>query len=177
MGKVSPLQRTLKVLRDAGWTVGITEHWNPHVKIRQDFCGFADCIAFRPGYDTLAVNAMHMKHGADHDKLRENPKLEQWLLSGNRFALYQWHIIAGRWKCYVHEWELDDMRIERGESRGELNAKNSGRKTPATSSRPRDRKSRPNERGRAHTRSAGTPRTDTRRGRSQAHKLGDANVQ
>jgi hypothetical protein len=178
----SPLQRTLKLLRDSGWTVGITEHFNPHVRIRQDFCGFADAIAFRVGFTTLAVNAMHLKHRHEHDKLRENKALREWIRSGNRFALYQWRKAGDRgrrklWSVIVREWKLDDMRIKRGQSRGEPLGKRSGHKAPAARRRAGDGKARPNERRRTHARSAGSPRTDTRRGRGQAHKLGDANVQ
>ena len=182
MGKVSPLQRSLKLLRDSGWTVGITEHFNPHVKIRQDYCGFADCIAFRKDFPILAVNAMHMKHRDDHEKLRENEKLYKWIEAGHRFALYQWHSVGRRWHCFVKEWNLDDMRIKRGESSGEPcksmgDGTASGTEDPAGSARPRDGGSDSKQRGRTDARSAGSRRTTTRRGNGQAHKLGDANNQ
>lgn len=124
----SPLQRTLKMLRDAGWTVGITEHFNPHVRIRQDLFGFADAIAFRKGFPVLALNAMHLKHSSEHDKLRENEALRKWIEAGHRFALYQWHQVGPRgkrklWKVFVQEWKLDDMRRKKAQSSGERLAK------------------------------------------------------
>ncbi|HQV57391.1 MAG TPA: hypothetical protein PKV27_05220, partial [Ilumatobacteraceae bacterium] len=50
----SPTTLSLKALRDAGYTVAIVEHFNPHMRIRQDLFGFIDIIAIRPG-ETLAV--------------------------------------------------------------------------------------------------------------------------
>lgn len=43
----SPTQRSLKHLRDTGWTCQVVEHWNPYAKIRQDLFGFADIIALK----------------------------------------------------------------------------------------------------------------------------------
>lgn len=151
----SPLQRTLALLRTAGWTVGITEHFNPHVRIRQDFCGFADAIAFRKGFPVLALNAMHFRHRNEHEKLRENGALKKWIEAGHRFALYQWVQSGERgrrklWRVMVREWHLDDMRHKRAKSRGEPLGKRSGRKTPAARRRTGDGKARPNERRRTH---------------------------
>ena len=56
MSATSPTQRTLKALRDDGWTVAIVEHWNPHARIRQDMFGFIDLVAVKPGR-TLAIQA------------------------------------------------------------------------------------------------------------------------
>ena len=42
--KTSPMQRSLKHLRDAGWTCAIVEHWNLHAKIRQDLFGFGELV-------------------------------------------------------------------------------------------------------------------------------------
>lgn len=53
---MSPTQRTLKLLRDEGWTAGVVERWNSHAKIRQDFLGIIDIIALR-GDTTLGVQA------------------------------------------------------------------------------------------------------------------------
>ena len=50
----SPTQRSLKYLRDQGYTVAITEKWNSYAKVRQDLFGFIDMIAIKDG-QTLAV--------------------------------------------------------------------------------------------------------------------------
>lgn len=41
----SPTQRSLKWLRDKGYKVAITEHWNQWAKVRQDLFGFVDLLA------------------------------------------------------------------------------------------------------------------------------------
>lgn len=51
---MSPTQRSLKHLRDAGYTVAIVEHWNSFTRKRYDLWGFADLLAIRPG-EVLAV--------------------------------------------------------------------------------------------------------------------------
>lgn len=51
---MTPTQRTLKYLRDSGYTVAVTEHWNSWARIRQDLFGFVDVLALK-GSQTLAV--------------------------------------------------------------------------------------------------------------------------
>ena len=51
---MTPTQRTLKYLRDQGYTAAVVEKWNPHARIRQDLFGFIDVLAIR-GEETLAV--------------------------------------------------------------------------------------------------------------------------
>ena len=43
----SPTQLSLKKLKDEGYLVAITEHWNPFARIRQDMFGFCDIMAIR----------------------------------------------------------------------------------------------------------------------------------
>lgn len=52
---MTPTQRSLKMLRDEGWTVEVVEKWNPHSRTRHDLFGFADLIAIRPGRKPLLV--------------------------------------------------------------------------------------------------------------------------
>jgi hypothetical protein len=102
---MSPLQRTLAFLRKEGYIVGITEKWNPHAHIRQDFCGFADCLAFTAGVKgVLAVNAMLLRNRNVHDKFNQNEALRVWLEAGNRFAMFQWHKIGPRGKRKI--WKV-----------------------------------------------------------------------
>lgn len=59
-------QRSKKELTKRGFFVGKTEQpWNKFSKVRQDFCGFADLIAFHPDQnETLAVQACTDDGGA-----------------------------------------------------------------------------------------------------------------
>lgn len=110
---LSPLQRTIAHLKKHGYTVGITEHWNAHAKISQDFCQFADCLAFKADESgVLAVNAMLLRNRNAHDKFGSNEKLATWLQAGNRFAFYQWHKIGPRGKPKVWKVEIVDMESD-----------------------------------------------------------------
>jgi len=86
-----PLERTVQHYRKAGWTVGITERWNPHVKIRQDLLGFIDAVAIRedqPGVMALqACSSDFAKHLA---KILEEERAGTWLEAGNRIVLIGW---------------------------------------------------------------------------------------
>jgi hypothetical protein len=44
MSKITPTQRTLKHMRERGYTCQVVEHWNPFARIRQDLYGFIDVL-------------------------------------------------------------------------------------------------------------------------------------
>jgi len=53
-------ERTLKYLRDEGWEVGMVERWiknpkHPAGGFRQDLFGFADILAFKPGFHNVML--------------------------------------------------------------------------------------------------------------------------
>lgn len=52
---MTPTQRSLKLLRDEGWTAEVVERWNPHARIRQDLFGFADVVAIKPDHMPMLV--------------------------------------------------------------------------------------------------------------------------
>ena len=47
---MSPTQRSLKKLRDDGWTPYVVEYWHHFAKQRRDLFGILDIVAFRPPY-------------------------------------------------------------------------------------------------------------------------------
>ena len=61
---MSPLQRTQRELRDQGYFVAKTEHWNHYAKIRQDLFGFIDTLAVN-GKRLLAVQTTTGAHCAE----------------------------------------------------------------------------------------------------------------
>lgn len=89
----SPTQRTLKKLRDEGWTAGVVEKWNAHMRIRQDYLGCIDIIAVK-GEETLAVQACAVSGQAARmrkitTECRESA--EAWLADGaRRFEVWGW---------------------------------------------------------------------------------------
>lgn len=81
---MSPTQRTLQFLRDAGYTVAIVEKWNPHARIRQDLYGFADLLAMR-GKELLAVQATSTGNvSARVKKIMDEPRALAWVEPGSQ---------------------------------------------------------------------------------------------
>jgi hypothetical protein len=102
---MTPTQRSLKKLRDEGWTVAVVERWNPHARIRQDLYGFIDVLAIRGG-DTLAVQVTSGDHVADRvKKIRSVPTAPIWLESPTRkIVVHGWRKAGARgkrktWQC------------------------------------------------------------------------------
>ena len=86
---MSPTQRSLKYLRDEGWTVAITEKWNPHVRIRQDLFGFIDLLAIRKG-ETLAVQTTSTGVSSRIKKIMESDYLPKVRDAGWRIVVHGW---------------------------------------------------------------------------------------
>lgn len=108
---MSPTQRSLKKMRDEGWTCAITERWNPHVKIRQDLFGFIDILCFKDEI-TLAVQTTSGDHVAERiDKIRALPVARDW--SGTIFRqirVHGWRKVGPRGKRKV--WECREVPVE-----------------------------------------------------------------
>lgn len=87
---ISPAQRSLKYLRDKGYTVAITEKWNPHARVRQDLFGFVDLLAVRDG-QTLAVQTTSASNLADRrKKVIEHENLPILLSAGWQVVIHGW---------------------------------------------------------------------------------------
>lgn len=104
---MTPTARTLKWLRDDGWTAAVVEHWNHHAKIRQDLFGFADIIAFRGATVMLVQCTSDANRAAHREKLLANEIAQKWR-SHFAIALVTWgkHGERGKrktWKPNV-EW-------------------------------------------------------------------------
>lgn len=97
MSKVTPTQRSLKHLRGEGYTVAITEHWNPFARIRQDLWGFCDLLAIRKG-ETLCVQCTSESNASTRvNKIAEHentPKVRD----------------AG-WLIHVHGWDGPKLKV------------------------------------------------------------------
>jgi hypothetical protein len=91
MGKVSTLPRSLKLLREEGWTVEIVEHWNPFAKRRIDLFGAADLIAIREGCRHLLVQVTTASHVADRiAKILSLPAMDLWLKTDGEIEVHGW---------------------------------------------------------------------------------------
>lgn len=103
-GSVTPTQRTLKRLRDMGYTAAVVEHWNPHAKIRQDLFGFIDVLALGDG-EVLAVQACSGTDAAARvRKIADHPNVGAVRKAGIRIEVWAWRKLAdGKWHCRVED--------------------------------------------------------------------------
>ena len=87
---LSPTARTLQRLRDVGYLVAGTQHWNPHAKIRQDLFGIVDVLAVKPG-QTLAVQATSSSNASKRQhKLQDHESLHPLLSAGWLVEVWGW---------------------------------------------------------------------------------------
>lgn len=94
----SPTQRSLKVLRDRGYQVAIVEHWNAHIRRRQDLFGFVDLLAVKEG-ETLAVQTTSGSNvSARITKIMEHENYPAVHAAGWKTVVHGWRKNAkGRW--------------------------------------------------------------------------------
>jgi hypothetical protein len=115
---MSPTQRTLKQLRDLGYTAAVTERWNQYAKVRIDLFGVIDIVALFPGVGILGVQATsRSNHAARRVKALAEPALRTWLACGGRFEVWSWGKAgargeAKRWGVKREEITLDDLPAE-----------------------------------------------------------------
>lgn len=98
----SPTTRSLKLLRDRGYTAAVVERWNPHVKIRQDLFGFADLIAFNRHEVVLVQTTTASNMAARVKKVEENAAASLWsqtyrTFPARRIEVHGWKKVKGRW--------------------------------------------------------------------------------
>ena len=89
------LQRSMEYLRDQGYTVGKVEMpWNRFSKVRQDFCGFADAIAYHlEKNETLAIQACTDDGGVQKhlEKLLALENVRVWVSQpSRRLEIWGW---------------------------------------------------------------------------------------
>ncbi len=106
----SPTQRSLKHLRDQGYTVAVTERWNPFARIRQDLFGFIDLLCFK-GNEILAVQTTSAANiSARVAKIRGIQAASLWLESPTRRIVVQgWAKRGERGKRKV--WTVREVEI------------------------------------------------------------------
>jgi|SRR5712664_2965408 len=101
----SPTQRSLKHLREQGWTACVVEKWIPQIKRRKDVFGFGDLLAIRVWDMTLngehtdltvkreiaLVQTTSLNNmAARRDKIMAIPEAAYWKRSGGMILLHGW---------------------------------------------------------------------------------------
>lgn len=97
----SPTQLTLKKLRNDGYLVAVTEHWNQYAKIRQDLFGFVDVLGLRQG-ETIAVQATSYSNvSARVKKILNHENIDMARKAGWKIEVWGWHKPKHRWRVRI----------------------------------------------------------------------------
>jgi hypothetical protein len=102
MPRLSPLQRALDRLRAEGYTAGKVRHWSRCRRRREMAVGFIDLLAIRSRPpQILAVRVT----GLEEQESRPVPPaalpaLRAWLQAGNRFEVWAWTKLRGKWTLH-----------------------------------------------------------------------------
>ena len=126
----SPTQRTLKMLKDAGYKGAIVERWLPNPAYpgggkRLDYMNIIDIISIK-GASTLGVQSCGAAFSEHHRKLTEElpEKCTDWLEGGTRrLFLVGWRKVKGRlksgayskamrWKPRIREYFLEGKELK-----------------------------------------------------------------
>ena len=105
---MSPMERTLAVLKHYGISSWKAEHYNPFIKIRQDTFGFIDRIAlYDEGICGIQVCGKSGDGFAGHDrKILDNKYAPRWLESGGLIELWAWRKLKGGWDVKTKRYNL-----------------------------------------------------------------------
>ena len=110
---MSPTARSLKRLRDDGYSAVVVERFNWYTKTRHDAFGF-DIIAIHKDIQgVLGVQTTTGDNAAKRiTKLLGIPEVEIWLQAGNRAVVHSWSKRGDRgsrklWTCVERELTLE----------------------------------------------------------------------
>ena len=117
-------QRTLKLLRDQGYTAGVVERWVPNPKhpaggVRKDLFGFIDIIAIKGDF-TCAIQSCGQDFAAHDRKILAEPATLVWSRGAGRIViLIGWRKVKKKrggkamvWKPRIKNYTLEDFKGE-----------------------------------------------------------------
>ena len=96
-GRLSPTQRSLKYLRDLGYTVAIVEYFNYFTKRRHDLFQFADLLAIRKDEVLLVQVTSGTNVSARVKKITDNEHLPAVREAGMRVEVHGWRKLKSGW--------------------------------------------------------------------------------
>jgi hypothetical protein len=97
---MTPMQRSLAMLRKDGWHCEIVERWNPHAKVKQDLWGFVDILAIKSGLLMAVQTTTGANMAARIKKIQASPLLE--LVSEVACVeVHGWRKLKSGWDCRV----------------------------------------------------------------------------
>jgi hypothetical protein len=100
--RFSPTERTLKALREKGYTCFIVEHWNSFIKCRQDLFGFVDILALGTD-EVIGIQACARGDVSKRvDKIANHKNVGPVRKAGIRIEVHGWERMAsGEYECRV----------------------------------------------------------------------------
>jgi len=101
----SPTELSLKLLRSEGYTCEVVERWVPAAKVRKDFLGIIDILAFKPDeFGVLGIQCTSKTNiSARIKKASINKNLLFWYKSGNYFEVWGSYKEDNKWKIERRE--------------------------------------------------------------------------
>lgn len=104
---MSPLQRSLKLMRDAGWFCEKVERWCPFSKRRIDLLGFGDLLCIRGDEVRIVQTTVGSAMSKRVEKIRGLASAKLWVMSHSRtIHVHGWRKSGARgkrktWTCRV----------------------------------------------------------------------------
>lgn len=104
----SPTSRTMRALREDGWTVHRAECYNAYARRRYDFGGFADIVAWQRSGGILAIQCTTMDNRTKRlEKVRTSREAVEWKAAGGKVQIWSWRKLqVGRrrlWRAHIDE--------------------------------------------------------------------------
>ena len=97
----SPTQRSLKYLRESGYTVAVVEYFNYFTKRRHDLFQFADLLAIRENEVLLVQVTSGSNVSARIKKITENEHIAAVRKAGMRVEVHGWRKLKAGWQARV----------------------------------------------------------------------------
>jgi hypothetical protein len=97
----SPTQRSLKLLRDEGYTAAVVEKWNRFANVRQDLFGFIDILGIKRGEIVGVQSTTADNMSARIRKITDHENVGVVREAGIRIVVHGWRKDAKtkRWIC------------------------------------------------------------------------------
>lgn len=114
-----PTQRTIKTLKELGFTFEVVERWNSWAQKRIDLFGIGDVLAMREGIGLLMIQTTSGDHHANRRmKALAESRLLTWLRCGGRFEIWSFSkkrstdILKTGKRTRRKDWELRREEIK-----------------------------------------------------------------
>ena len=122
MSKTSPTQRSIKYMRELGYTCAIVEHWNHYTQRRNDLFGFGDLLAVGNGSIVLIQVTSGSNTAARIKKIKTECRDNAiaWLQAGGQVEVQSWRQLVkrnkdgtkskrGRWEIRLSCITMEDL--------------------------------------------------------------------